>query len=115
MRISTGNAPLPDSTKLLLLEGSLDARGKRELQLLQKKTKGALSYLEFYARLKARHGKDRNLGTRKIWQEVMFPTAGKVGHSQWIEFKIAFRAAQNDVEDSTEEEAQRLLISRLPV
>ena len=62
--------------KLSLFESSLDETSRKELQLLQTQ-KGEVSYVEFYARMKGKSGRDTLLGARKTF-DVVFSGVGEV-------------------------------------
>ena len=54
------------------------------------------------------------MGARRVWQEVKLPNSGKINGEVWAELEVNWKMAQMVVTDSFEEEASRLLMSRLP-
>ena len=105
---------LTDSVKLGLFEGSMDPTSQKELQLLQIKKRGEASYVEFFASMKAKFGRDKILGARRLCQEIQLPSSERIDGDVWGEFEKKFRMAWMRVTDANEEEASRVLMSRLP-
>ena len=99
--------------KLQIFEAAMDECSKAELHLHRRRgTK--VTFDAFYAGMENRHGMSKDLGLRKVWQEVSLPTGKKVNRNEWLDFKVRFETAQLDVTDATPTEAYRLLMEKLP-
>jgi hypothetical protein len=107
------NAILSDGDQMALLEGCLDPESQLWLQSLKDSETG-ISFQEFYAQMEDRYGRHRDKGTRKRWQDVSLPDSGKITTHEWDGFTVRFKMAQREVPDATEDEAYRLLSSKLP-
>ena len=112
-KLSVGQE-LTDQLRLGLLETTLDPVTLKELRLIQAQRRDGMVYMEFFAELKGKFDKDKNMGARRIWQEVQLPNSEKINGETWREFEINFKAAKMNVSDASGEEATRLLMSRLP-
>ena len=110
-KISCGSS-LSDSDRLALFEGCLDSETNLWLQSL-KDSENGISYQEFFAKLEDKYGIYKDKGARKRWQDLSIPDSGKLSPRDWESFEIRFRLAQKEVFDATEEEAYRLLSSKL--
>jgi len=105
---------IPDATKLELFESTLDEINQKQLRLRQAETKGNLTFVQEFARLEGKYARDQTISSRKTWQEVFLVNNGKVTARECQDFEVNFKSAWHQVKDSTEDEARRMLISKLP-
>jgi hypothetical protein len=112
-KASTGQN-VTDSMKLEFFIAALDDVNKNEVKLRHLETSGKLTFSEEFDRIDAKYARDQPICMRKKWQEVSMVTQGKITAREWQEFVVNFKSARRQVTDSTEEEARRLLLQKLP-
>ena len=101
-----------EAQKLQVFVQSLSPSLKQQVNLLSKGQK--LGFTTVFAWLKAHYGSFPSLAARKIWHEIFLQTSNRMKPFEWREFWTRFSLARVNVKDSTEEEAYRLLLSRIP-
>ena len=103
---------LSEKTKATLLEMSLPENLLQEFKLLQRTQK--MSFTPFMAKLEERFGRGQLLIARRKWEKVEINNWGNIKTQHFREFEVKFRDAWKDVHDATPDEAQRILMSKLP-
>ena len=86
---------------------------KKDLKL-QRRQNPALTYPEFFAHLKMRYGRDCTYSLRDAWARIALPASGKVNGEVWNIFETNWKTHLLNLPEVQEEEAQRVLMSRLP-
>ena len=100
--------------KLELLEGCLDDVNQKFLRIKQTEMGDKLTFNEIFAKLQDKYSKDQNIGARKRWDEVCLLNPGKITSREWEDFEANFLTAWKAINDTTEEEARRMLLQKLP-
>ena len=103
---------LSQKTKATLLEMSFPENLLQEFKLLQRTQK--MSFTPFMAKLEERFGRGQLLIARRKWEKVEINKWGNIKTHHFREFEVKFRDAWKDVHDATPDEAQRILMSKLP-
>ena len=103
---------MTDSERLALLEGCLDPESALWLQSM-KDTDVGTTYQEFFALLGDKHILHKDKGIRDRWYNLSLSDEGKILPREWDGFETRFKMAQKDVPGATEDEAYRLLNSKL--
>ena len=100
--------------KLELLEGCLDDVNQKFLRIKQSEVGEKLTFNEIFAKLQDKYSKDQSFGARKRWEEICLMNPGKITSRDWEDFEANFLTAWHGVKDTTEEEARRMLLQKLP-
>ena len=100
------NRNIADQEKLLMLELCLDAVDKRELQFQMKAAGGReIPFQDFWTKLVDRYGEDIKGCARWKWGELALPNSGRLGVTDWRDFKIKFMDILQDIPGAGAEKA----------